>query len=234
MWRALRTELVYFGPWLLGGLGIAAFVVVLLSVLTRFLGEGGGPPVFVAAMMPIIAGMVVSFIAQSYRTEERRARLLLAGNLVPRQLAGVLVLLPLCFVGIGTLAAVPMIGFADLISGTLEPSNLMVVAGFAGQFLAYAQLGPLAQESIAARRQGRRGAAVTGWGGVCRGDPGAGGIPDLPALDRGVHGRRDGGGRRHGNGHDALPGPDRLHPVTRIMGACRAAASTGLMSSCLE
>ncbi len=28
MWHALRAELVYFRPWLLGGLGIAAFVVV--------------------------------------------------------------------------------------------------------------------------------------------------------------------------------------------------------------
>jgi hypothetical protein len=163
MWRALRTELVYFVPWLLGGLGIAAFVVVVLSVLLRFLEEGDGPPVFVAAMMPVIAGMVVSFIALGYRSEERRARLLLAGDLTPRKLAGVTVLLPLSFVGVGTLAAAPMIGLADLISGRLEPASLMVVIGFAGQFLAYAQLGPLAQESAAARRQGRGRAAVSGW-----------------------------------------------------------------------
>ena len=163
MWRALRTELVYFVPWLLGGLGIATFVVVVLSVLLRFLEEGDGPPVFVAAMLPVIAGMVVSFIAQSYRTEERRSRLLLAGPLTPRQLAGVKVLLPPCFVGLGVLATVPMMGIATLIAGTLEASTIPVVTGFAAQFLAYAQLGPLAQESVAARRQGRPGAAIVGW-----------------------------------------------------------------------
>jgi hypothetical protein len=163
MWRALKAELVYFWPWLLGGLGIAAFVVVLLSVLVRFLEEGDGPPTFVIAMFPIIAGMVVSFIAQSYRVEERRARLLLAGPLTPRQLAGVTVLLPACFVGLSVLAAVPMIGLATLITGKFEPSALPIVAGFGGQFWAYAQLGPLAQESTAARRQQRSTAAIAGW-----------------------------------------------------------------------
>ena len=163
MWRALKAELVYFWPWLLGGLGIAASVVVLLSVLVRFLEEGDGPPTFVIAMFPIIAGMVVSFIAQSYRVEERRARLLLSGPLTPRQLAGVTVFLPVCFVGLGVLAAVPLIGLATLITGKFELSALPVVAGFAGQFWAYAQLGPLAQESTAARRQQRSTAAIAGW-----------------------------------------------------------------------
>ena len=163
MWRALKAELVYFWPWLLGGLGIAAFVVVLLSVLVRILEEGDGPPSFVIAMFPIIAGMVVAFIAQSYRVEERRTRLLLAGPLTPRQLAGVTVLLPACFVGLGLVAAAPMVGLATLITGKFEPSTLPVVAGFAGQFWAYAQLGPLAQESSAARRQQRSTAAMTGW-----------------------------------------------------------------------
>jgi hypothetical protein len=107
--------------------------------------------------------MVVSFIAQSYRAEEQRARLLLAGNLTPRQLAGIAVALPLCCVGLATLVAVPMIWIAALTSGSLEPANLMVVAGFTGQFLAYAQLGPVVQESVAARRQGRRGEALAGW-----------------------------------------------------------------------
>jgi len=163
MLRALRVELAYFWPWLLGGLGIAAFVVVLLSVLVRFLEDGDGPPIFVITIFPIIAGMVVSFIAQSYRVEERRARLLLSGPLTPRQLAGVTVLLPACFVGLGVLAAAPMIGLATLITGKFEPSALRVAAGFAGQFWAYAQLGPLAQESSAARRQQRPTAAIAGW-----------------------------------------------------------------------
>ena len=77
MWRALKTELIYSWPWMLGGLGIAAFVSILLSLLVRFLEEGDGPPMFVIAMFPIIAGMVVAFITQGYRAEERRARLLL-------------------------------------------------------------------------------------------------------------------------------------------------------------
>jgi len=163
MWRALKAELVYFWPWLLGGLGIAAFVVILLSVLVRFLEEGQGPPSFVIAIFPIIAGMVVSFVSQGYRVEERRARLLLAGPLTPRHLAGVTVLLPVIFVALGVLAAVPMIGLAMLITGKFEPPDLRMVSGFAGQFWAYAQLGPLAQESTAARRQRRSSATIAGW-----------------------------------------------------------------------
>lgn len=163
MLRALKAELEYFLPWLLGGLGIALFVVVLLSLLVRFLEEGDGPPSFVIAMFPIIAGMVVSFIAQGYRVEERRARLLLAGPLTPRQLAGVTVLLPVIFVALGVLAAAPMIGLAILITGKFESSAMRMVVGFAGQFWAYAQLGPLAQESSAARRQQRSSATIAGW-----------------------------------------------------------------------
>jgi hypothetical protein len=40
---------------------------------------------------------------------------------------------------------------------------MRMVAGFAGQFWAYAQLGPLAQESSAARRQKRSSATIIGW-----------------------------------------------------------------------
>ncbi|NOZ77767.1 MAG: hypothetical protein GXP48_01040 [Acidobacteria bacterium] len=163
MWRVLKAELMYFWPWMLGGLGIAAFVVVLLSVLVRFLEEGEGPPSFVIAMFPIIAGMVVSFIAQGVRAEERRARLLLAGPFTPRQLAGVTVLLPACFAVLGIVAVAPMIALATLITGKFEASALPIVAGFAGQFWAYAQLGPLAQESSAAHRQQRSTTAIAGW-----------------------------------------------------------------------
>ena len=163
MLRALKAELAYFLPWLLGGLGIAAFVVVLFSVLVRFLEKGDGPPIFVIAMFPIIAGMVVSFIAQSYRVEERRARLLLAGPFTPGQLAGVTVLLPTIFVGLGVLSVIPMVALASLITGKFEASAIPVVAGFAGQFWAYAQIGPLAQESSAAHRQRRNQASLAGW-----------------------------------------------------------------------
>jgi hypothetical protein len=164
MWRILKAEIIYSRPWLLGGLGIAAFVVVLLSVLVRFLEEGEGPPSFVVAIFPVIAGMVVSFVVQGYRVEERRSRLLLAGPLTPRQLAGATVLLPVILVGSCALIAIPMIWLATLIMGKIEPSEFRLIAGFAGQFWAYAQLGPLAQESVAARRQQRSGAAVFGWG----------------------------------------------------------------------
>lgn len=163
MWHALRAELAYSRPWLLGGLGIATFVVVLLSVLIRFFETGEGPPVFVVAIFPVIAGMVVSFIVQGYRVEERRARLLLAGPFTPRQLGWVTALLPTCFAALAALAAVPMIWLATQITGKFEVSTLPVIAGFAGQFWAYAQLGPLAQESTAARRQKRTGAAFAGW-----------------------------------------------------------------------
>jgi hypothetical protein len=163
MWRALRTEVAYFRPWLLGGIGIAAGVVVILSTLIRISGDQDGPPLVIFVMFPVIAGMVVSFIAQSLRAEERRSRLLLAGALTPRQLATVMVLLPISFVGLTVLVSPVLIGLGAVIAGKLEWSALGSVGGFAVQFLAYAQLGPLAKESSAARRQQRYSAATVGW-----------------------------------------------------------------------
>jgi len=163
MWHALRAELAYFRPWLLGGLGIASGVILLLSVLMRFSNDGDGPPGFVVAVFPIIAGMVVSFICGSLRVEERRARLLLSGALTPRQLAWLTVLLPACFVGLSVLAVPPMIGVAALVAGKLEPASWPITGSFALQFWAYAQLGPLGQESCAARRQNRGRAGLIGW-----------------------------------------------------------------------
>ena len=163
MWHALRAELAYFRPWLLGGLGIASGIVLLLSVLMRLSNDGEGPPIFVVAMFPIIAGMVVSFIAGGQRNEEHRARLLMSGNFTPRQLAWVTVLIPACFVGLSVLALPPMIGLAVVVAGQIEPASMRVTGGFAVQFWAYAQLGPLACESSAARRQGRGPAGFIGW-----------------------------------------------------------------------
>ncbi len=163
MWYALKAELAYFRPWLLGGLGIAAGVILLLSVLMRFSSDADGPPGFLVAIFPIIAGMVVSFIAGSYRIEERRARLLLSGALTPRQLAWVTVLLPACFVGLSALAVLPMLGVAALVAGKYEISHLPTTWSFVLQFWAYAQLGPLGQESCAARRQHRGRAGLVGW-----------------------------------------------------------------------
>ncbi len=163
MWYALRAELLYFRPWLLGGLGIAAFVSTLLTVLARIVDGADGAPGFLAGMFPIIAGMVVAFIAQSQRCEERRARLLLAGPMNPRQLAATVVLLPACFVGFGALAGALFVGAISLTTGPLDPNTVPTLGMFAVQFLAYAQMGPLAQEAAAARRQGRSWAAIAGW-----------------------------------------------------------------------
>jgi len=163
MWRALKAELVYFWPWLLGGLGIAAGVGALLIGIIWFVPGADGTPGFLPEMFLIIAGMVVSFIAQSYRWEERRARLLLAGPLTPRQLAGVTVLLPACLVGLAALAALLKFGLFALVTGNVDLANLGFIGAFTGEFLGYAQMGPLAQEATAARRQQRGRAAILGW-----------------------------------------------------------------------
>jgi hypothetical protein len=165
MLRALRTELTYSLPWLLGGLGIATFVSTLLIVLTVFVNDSDGVPSFVVGMFPIIAGMVVAFIVQSYRCEERRTRLLMAGRMTPRQLAGVLVTLPAVLVGIGGLYGGLWVAGTTLIVGTgaLEGATAPTLGIFSVQFWAYAQMGPLAQEASAAHRQKRGTAAVIGW-----------------------------------------------------------------------
>lgn len=163
MWQALRAELAYFLPWLLGGLGIAAGVGALLIGIIWFVPGADGTPAFLPEMFLIIAGMVVSFIAQSYRWEERRSRLLLSGPLTPRQLAGIVVLLPACLVGLASLAALLKFGVFALVTGNFDLANLGFIGAFTGEFLAYAQMGPLAQEATAARRQGRGPAAVVGW-----------------------------------------------------------------------
>jgi hypothetical protein len=163
MWHALRAELAYFRPWLLGGLGIAAGVGGLLTVIIWLVPGADGTPAFLPEMFLIIAGMVVSFIAQSYRWEERRTRLLMAGPLTPRQLAGVTVLLPGCLVGLAALAALLKFGLFALFTGNLELANLGFIGAFTGEFLGYAQMGPLVQEATAARRQQRGRAAILGW-----------------------------------------------------------------------
>lgn len=164
MWLAIRAELAYFRPWLLGGLAIAFGVVGIMVVLTLFPDvHVGGPEQFFWVMFPIIAGMVVSFIAQGMRVEEHRSRLLLSGPLTPRQLAGAMVLLPVCLVGIGVLTGVVLVAVAASLTGDFGLDDLRFVNLFAMQFWAYAQLGPLAQESSSARRQRRGRASFAGW-----------------------------------------------------------------------
>ena len=163
MWHALKAELVYFRMWLLGGLGIAAGVSVMMLVIKWFVDDAEGIPGFLTSMFLFIAGMVVSIIVQSYRWEERRTRLLMAGTLTPRQLAGVLVVLPVCFMSVGAAAGVLMIGLTALITGHLDLTDLRMTGVFGLEFWAYAQMGPLVQEAAAARRQGRGQAAIIGW-----------------------------------------------------------------------
>jgi len=163
MLHALRAELAYFRPWLFGGLGIAAGVGALLMAIIWLVPGADGTPGFLPEMFLIIAGMVVAFIAQSYRWEERRSRLLLAGPLTPRKLAGVTVLLPACLVGLAALAALLKFGLFALVTGNVDLTNLGLVGAFTGEFLGYAQMGPLAQEATAARRQRRGREAIVGW-----------------------------------------------------------------------
>lgn len=166
MWRALRAELTYLGPILLIAWSIAFAVALMTMIMARVAG-GDGPPVYVATALPgffpIIASMVVTFIALGYRSDEKRMCLLLAGPMTPRQLAGVMVLLPACLVclgiGIGSLGTM----VASLVTGGVDPRSVGIVVSISGQLLAIVQLGPLAQESSAAWRQQRPRASITGW-----------------------------------------------------------------------
>jgi len=168
MWHALRAEIAYARPWLLGGLGIAAGVGVVISVVFWTIGEEG-PPRHVGAGMRglflIIAPMIVGFIVQAYRTEERRSRLLLAAPLTPRQLGFVTVSIPAILFGIGAVAAGLVIAADALITGRLELETLNMVGFVGGQMFAYAQLGLLVQEAVAAKRQRRLQAREAGWAG---------------------------------------------------------------------
>jgi len=168
MWHALRTELAYFRPWLLGGLGLAAGVVIIVSVVFFAVGDDGPPrhaAAGIRAMFLIMAPMIVGFIIQGLRTEERRARLLLAGPLTPRHLAVVAVLLPAVLFGIGVLAAGLMIVVNALVTGTLELESLHIAGYVGGMMFMMILMGLLIQESTAAYRQRRRRAAAAGWTG---------------------------------------------------------------------
>jgi len=167
MWHALRAELAYFRPWLLGGLGIAAGVSIFVSVVFQLV-DSDAPSHVVAGlrrMFLILAPMVVGFIVQTYRSEERRARLLLAGPLTPRQLAGVMVLLPVVLFAIGVLAAGLVIGAGFLVTGKLELETLHLVGYVGGLMFMMVMMGLLAQEALAAHGQQRPLGAIAGWAG---------------------------------------------------------------------
>lgn len=166
MWQALRAELAYSRPYLLGGLGLGVGVVLIVSVVFFVVGDDG-PPSFAAAgirgMFLIMAPMIVGFIAQSFRSEERRTRLLLAASLTPRQIAFAAVLLPVVLFGIGILAAGLMLVVGYLLTGNLELETMNIVGFVGGQLFAYTQIGLLVQEAAAARGQRRLRASAAGW-----------------------------------------------------------------------
>jgi hypothetical protein len=166
MWHALRAELAYNKPWLLGGLGLAVAVVIIVSVVFFAVGDEG-PPAHAAAgirgMFLFMAPTIVGFIIQTFRSEERRARLLLAGPLTPRQLAGLNVLLPVVLFAIGVLAAALMLGLDFLVTGKLALESLHIVAYVGGMIFMGLMIGLLVQEATAAHRQQRLRAAATGW-----------------------------------------------------------------------
>ena len=165
MWLAIRTELAYFRPWLLGAFAIAAAVITLITLVFAVVPDGPdrATGAGLRGFFPLIAAMVVGFIAQSYFSEERRARLLLAGPLTPRQIAGVAALLPTLLYVLGLTATAALIGVEWTIAGELSAQSFQIVAGVAGMLYAVVQVVFLAQESTAARRQDRSGEAVAGW-----------------------------------------------------------------------
>ncbi len=163
MFHALKAELLYFRVWLIGALGIAVGITVMMQVLKWILNDQYAAPGFLTNMFVLIAVMVVAFIAQGTRSEEKRTRLLMAGSLTPGQIAGVTVLLPVCLMGVGMLLTALKIGLATLLTGHLDFEEVRITASFAGEFWASAQFGPLASEATAARRQRRSVAGGIGW-----------------------------------------------------------------------
>ena len=74
-----------------------------------------------------------------------------------------MILLPACLVGAGALGGALLLGLMSLVTGQFDPRSLPLLTGFAAQFFIYAMMGPLVQEAVAARRQGRRRAGLAGW-----------------------------------------------------------------------
>ena len=166
MWHALRAELAYYQSYLLGALGLATGVAILVSLIFYAVGDEGPPSHAAAgirAMFLIMAPMIVGFVATGLRDEERRDRLLLAGPLSPRQIAGVRALMSLVLLAIGVLAAAAALAVGFLVSGRLELESLQI-AGFVGALMfAILHIIPLVQETAAARSQRRPRAVAFGW-----------------------------------------------------------------------
>lgn len=164
MRHVLGAELAYLRPWLLGGLGLALGVMTLVTVIFA---TSEGPPAFAAdairAMFPMMAPLIVAFIVQAFRNEERRVRLLLAAPVTPRQLAVVSILVPPALGVCGALVAGLVVAIESAIRGGFAFETVHIVAYVGGMLLLSTEMGLLIQEAVVTHRQGRRGAAVVGW-----------------------------------------------------------------------
>ena len=167
MWHALRAELVYFRTPLLVAWSIALGVALLVNGLTYFSEPDEHPGTVLTVGLPgfffVTAGMVVAFIAQGPRGEGRRSRLLLGGTLRPLALGIILVLLPAVLIAMGVALGGAVLGVATLMAGALDAKPIVMISAVASQMVAVVQMGPLAQESTVARRQGRTAASTVGW-----------------------------------------------------------------------
>jgi hypothetical protein len=167
MWHALRAELTYFRTPLLFAWAIALGVALLVNGLTFVADTEKQPDTVLTVGLPgiffVIAAMVVAFIAQGTRGDERRMRLLLMGSLTPVHLGLILVVLPAALIALGVVLGFSLLVLATTIVGDLRAEPILMVSGVASQMVTVVQMGPLAQESTAARRQKRTAQAALGW-----------------------------------------------------------------------
>jgi len=166
VWQAARAELAYVLPFLLGAFGIAAGAALVVTVVFLVVGGHGLPGHIVAglrAMFVVMAPIIVGYIIQGTRVEERRTRLLLAGSLTPLRLAGVTVLLPAVLFGIGALAAAAVLGAELVVTGRLARASVSMPGYVGTMMFLIGLLVLLAQEAAAAGSQRRLWAAAAGW-----------------------------------------------------------------------
>jgi hypothetical protein len=166
MWHALRAELAYFRPWLFGGLGLAVGVALLVSGIFYAVGKDG-PEAHVAsgirAMFLMMAPAILGFVILALRTEEGRTRLLMAGPVTPRELAGVSVLIPIILFATGVLCATAMLSIDFFVTGAVSVESAHLVGYVGGLILMMQMIGFLGQEAVMAHRQDRSRAAGAGW-----------------------------------------------------------------------
>jgi uncharacterized membrane protein len=115
-------------------------------------------------MFFFLAPMIVAFIIQSYRSEEHRDRLFLAGDATPTTIASIQVLIPIALFAIGLVFGGSMITAESMLTGRFEPEGLRIAVFVGVMMLMMAQVGLLIEETSAAGRQGRRAAQWVGWG----------------------------------------------------------------------